>query len=129
MLGESELVAFVSTTDPLRARGFFEDVLGLCLVEESPYALVFDANGTTLRVTVVEQLTPAEFTVLGWRVGDVASCIRALRAAGVETVRYAGMQQDGDGVWTSPGGGRVAWFRDPDGNLLSLTEEGQAGSV
>lgn len=122
MLGSSDLIAFVATVDLGRAREFYASVLGLRLVEETPFACVFDANGTTLRVTLAESVTPAGYTVLGWSVADVAAAIRALRERGVVFVRYARLEQDDLGVWRSPGGARIAWFEDPDGNTLSLSQ-------
>ena len=121
-LGESEVIAFVSTADMGRARGFYADVLGLRLTEESPFALVFDAGGTMLRVAAVGEVAHAGYTVLGWRVADISATVRELAGRGVEFVRYDGMEQDGFGIWTTPGGDQVAWFRDPDGNTLSLTQ-------
>jgi catechol 2,3-dioxygenase-like lactoylglutathione lyase family enzyme len=121
MLGSSDLVGFVPTTDLDRARAFYRDTLGLELREETPFAVVFDANGTVLRVTLVEQLTPAPFTVLGWSVADIANLVRRLSGRGVAFERFAGMDQDDLGIWTSPSGAPVAWFKDPDGNTLSLT--------
>ena len=122
MLGRSDIIAFLSTTDIARARTFFVDTLGLPLVSESPYALAFDANGTMLRVTPVAHVATAGYTVLGWRVADIAATVRGLSERGVEFVRYDGMDQDASGVWTTPGGDRVAWFKDPDGNTLSVTQ-------
>jgi catechol 2,3-dioxygenase-like lactoylglutathione lyase family enzyme len=124
MLGSADLVAFLATTDLARAKTFYGEVLGLETIEETPIAYVFDANGTTLRVSLVDQLTPAPYTVLGWSVGALEAKIETLRARGVAFEAFAGMSQDELGIWTSPGGGRVAWFKDPDGNLLSLSEEG-----
>jgi catechol 2,3-dioxygenase-like lactoylglutathione lyase family enzyme len=117
-----EVIAFVSTTDPARARAFYAGTLGLELESESPFAVVFRSGPTMLRVTVVEQLEPQPFTVLGWRVPDIDAAIRALADRGVAFERYDGMEQDELDVWTSPGGGRIAWFKDPDGNVLSLTQ-------
>jgi catechol 2,3-dioxygenase-like lactoylglutathione lyase family enzyme len=105
-----------------RARSFYAGTLGLKLTDESPYACVFDANGTTLRVTAVPELIPAGYTVLGWLVDDIASAVRALVAREVEVKRFEGMEQDEQGVWTTPGGDKVVWFGDPDGNTLSLTQ-------
>lgn len=122
MLSDCPLVGFVSTTDTARARQFYVDTLGLSLVEETPYACVLDANGTQLRITTVDAVVAAPYTVLGWTVPDVAATVRALIAAGVATLRYEGMEQDWLGVWASPSGARVAWFRDPDGNILSVTQ-------
>jgi catechol 2,3-dioxygenase-like lactoylglutathione lyase family enzyme len=115
-LAEQSIIGFVATSDPERARAFFGDTLGLWLVsEELPFALVFDANGTMLRVTVVKKVNAAGYTVLGWKVPNIKDAAKALRDAGVKFERYAGMEQDELGVWTSPGGGKVAWFKDPDG--------------
>ena len=122
MLPDSELVAFVATTDLARARAFYADVVGLTVTEDSPFACVFDANGTAVRVTPVRDHTPAPFTVLGWTVRDMAASVRDLVSRGVGFQRFDGMDQDELGVWTAPGGDRVAWFKDPDGNVLSLTE-------
>ena len=109
--------------DPDRAKSFYRDRLGLRLVsEELPFALVFDVQGTMLRVTVVPEVKPAKFTVLGWKVPDIQGAVSSLYKAGVEFQRYAGLQQDGLGIWTSPNGARVAWFHDPDGNILSVTQ-------
>jgi catechol 2,3-dioxygenase-like lactoylglutathione lyase family enzyme len=126
MLGSSDLVAFVGITDLARARAFYEATLGLKLVEETPIALVFRVSGTSLRVTQVDQVAPARYTVLGWDVVDIASAILELTARGVRFERYDGMGQDELGIWTSPSGARVTWFKDPDGNTLSLTQERSA---
>src|ERR1700733_13499497 len=120
ILGTSKLVAFVATTDSSKARAFYEGVLGLRLVEdEQPFAHVFDANGIMLRVTAVQKHNPAPFTVLGWGVESIKHTVERLTAAGVEFQRYPGIN-DGDpkGIWTAPGGAQVAWFKDPDGNVL-----------
>jgi catechol 2,3-dioxygenase-like lactoylglutathione lyase family enzyme len=122
MLKEAKIMSFVGTRDAARARVFYRDTLGLKLTEENQFALVFDSNGIMLRVTNVRELTPAQFTVLGWEVPDVTSAVKELAAAGVAFSRFPGMTQDHDGVWTAPGGARIAWFQDPDGNTLSLTQ-------
>ena len=123
MLGDRDVVAFVATRDPVQARAFYEGALGLRLVADEPFALVFDAHGTTLRVQKVPELAPARHTVLGWLVPDIAAAVGALAAKGIAFERYPGLTQDGLGVCTFPGGSRVAWCKDPDGNTLSLTEE------
>jgi catechol 2,3-dioxygenase-like lactoylglutathione lyase family enzyme len=123
MLESSDLVAFVAATDLDRARAFYEGVLGLRVLEHDDFALVLDANGTMLRVTAVGQVAYARYTVLGWRVQDVSASVRALAALGVTFLRYEGMSQGSDGIWTAPSGDKVAWFADPDGNTLSLTED------
>jgi catechol 2,3-dioxygenase-like lactoylglutathione lyase family enzyme len=121
-LGAAPIVAFTATSDPRRAKRFYRDVLGLRLVAEDRFALAFDAHGIMLRVSSVGQVVAAPYTVLGWRVPDIAAAVDDLRRAGVRFERYEGMPQDDRGIWQSPGGARVAWFKDPDGNLLSLTQ-------
>ena len=123
-LANSSLVAFLPTVNPVRARAFYESVLGLpLLADEMPFALVFQAPGVILRVTRVQSLAPQPFTVLGWQVADIEATVTALTHAGVEFLRYPGMNDTHPlAVWTAPGGSRVAWFHDPDRNLLSLTE-------
>jgi len=123
LLGASRLMAFVSTTDAARARKFYRDVLGLRLAkEELPFALVFDAHGVMLRVTIVKKVAKAPYTVLGWRVRNIVAKVTKLHKAGVKFERYPGMHQDRQGIWTAPGSARIAWFRDPDGNLLSVAQ-------
>ncbi len=122
MLSSCNIIAFVATTDPERARAFYGGVLGLRLVDDQPAALVFDAHGTMLRVAKVQSLTPARHTVLGWVVGNVAGVVDGLAAAGVTFERFAGLDQDDRGIWTSPDRAKIAWFKDPNGNILSLTE-------
>lgn len=124
ILGGRDVIAFAPTTDSERARAFYEGVLGLRLVsDERPFALVFDANGTMLRVTVVQELKAQPFTVLGWSVADIETTVDKLKSAGVEFQRYPGVNDaDPRGIWSSPSGARIAWFKDPDGNVLSVTE-------
>jgi catechol 2,3-dioxygenase-like lactoylglutathione lyase family enzyme len=122
MLINAPLIGFVSVTDATRARHFYRDVLGLELVDESPFALEFDCAGTMLRVTLANHIEPAPYTVLGWRVEDVGAAVGALTAAGVSPQIFEGFGQTAEGIWLAPGGAKVAWFKDPDGNLLSVTE-------
>jgi catechol 2,3-dioxygenase-like lactoylglutathione lyase family enzyme len=122
MQRNERLVAFVPIREADRARSFYRETLGLRLVSEDRFALVFDADGVRLRATLVAQFQPQRFTVLGWQVADAAATARRLAAAGVHFERYPGMEQDELGLWSAPGGARVAWFRDPDGNVLSLTQ-------
>lgn len=122
MLAKSEIIAFVTTADGERARKFYEGVLGLQVNEDTPFALVMDANGTMLRIAKAQQVVVAPYTVLGWKVGDIARTVRELSAKGVRFERYDGMAQDEAGIWASPSGAKIAWFKDPDGNTLSLTE-------
>lgn len=122
MLQNAKIMTFVGTRDAARAKAFYRDTLGLALVEENSFALVFDSNGIMLRVTNVRELNAAQYTVLGWEVPDITAALKSLAGAGVAFSRYPGMTQDEDGIWTSPGGARIAWFQDPDGNVLSLTQ-------
>lgn len=115
-------MAFATTTDGARARAFYEGVLGLTVVSDDSFALALNANGTMLRVQKLEQLTPPPFTTLGWEVEDIAGAVDQLRLRGVAFQVYPGMGQDERAVWLSPSGARVAWFKDPDGNTLSLTQ-------
>jgi catechol 2,3-dioxygenase-like lactoylglutathione lyase family enzyme len=122
-LSDQPIIAFVATRDPDSAKKFYRDTLGLALVKEQvPFALVFDAHGTMLRVTIVKDLSPAGYAVLGWKVSDIQKAAKALQKAGIKFERYGGMQQDELGIWASPNGGKVAWFKDPDGNTLSISE-------
>ena len=124
ILAASPLVAFVPMCEPARSRRFYESVLGLpLLADELPFALVFQAPGVTLRVTRVESLTPQPFTILGWQVANIESTVTALTHAGVEFLRYPGMNDAHPlAIWTAPSGSRIAWFHDPDRNVLSLTQ-------
>ncbi len=122
MLGSSSIMAFVATADSGRAKSFYQDILGLNFVADEPFALVFEANGTMLRISKVRELSPAPYTVLGWKVADMNAAISELTARGVTFERFAGFPQDELGVVNFPDGAKVAWFKDPDGNMLSLTE-------
>jgi len=122
MLSDKKLKAFIPTINPQKAKTFYRDILGLKLLSEDNYALEFDANGTLLRVTIVEDFTPQMFTVLGWKVDDIYSTIKSLNDKDIFCEKYDFPEQDDLGVWTSPGGSKVAWFKDPDRNVLSLTE-------
>jgi catechol 2,3-dioxygenase-like lactoylglutathione lyase family enzyme len=117
-LAGASLVAFVATTDLERSHEFYGGVLGLDRVEASGYANAYPG----LRVTLVRERAAADYTVLGWSVPDLAAAMRSLAAKGVEFKRFPGMDQDEDGVWAAPGGSRIAWFDDPDGNTLSLQQ-------
>lgn len=122
ILGSAKLVAFAATSSPAKALTFYRDTLGLTLVEESPFAFVFDAHGTMLRLTPVQKVAVGQYTVLGWEVNDIEATVKKLASAGVTFNRYPGMDQDTLGIWKSPSHARVAWFKDPDGNTLSVTE-------
>jgi catechol 2,3-dioxygenase-like lactoylglutathione lyase family enzyme len=122
MLSSSSLIAFAATTDGGRARTFYEDVLGLKFVCEDEFAIVLDAQGTELRIQKVRSMVPQPYTLIGWSVSSIGEVVAALRSRGVQFERYPFLGQDAIGVWTAPSGAKVAWFKDPDGNLLSLTE-------
>ena len=122
MLGSCDIVAFLATSDTARAKEFFVNKLGLEFESEDPYAVVFNANGTTLRVQKTDEVEPRQGTVLGWHVPDIVAAVKDLNRAGIEFERYEGFGQDEYGIMTFPGGARVAWFKDPDGNLLSLDQ-------
>jgi catechol 2,3-dioxygenase-like lactoylglutathione lyase family enzyme len=121
MLTGASLIGFIPVRDVAVARDFYTVILGLPVTEETPFALVLDAGGTMLRVTPVGELTPQPFTIAGWAVPDIAATVRDLAGRGVAFTRYDGIEQDDQGIWTTPGGDRVAWFTDQDGNTLSLT--------
>jgi len=122
MLADAPIMAFVSAVDLDRARAFYEEVLGLAVEEVNDFACVMRSGGTSLRVTRVESLASQPFTVLGWEVDDIESTVDGLIARGTIFERYDGMSQDERGIWTAPSGAKIAWFPDPDGNVLSLTQ-------
>jgi catechol 2,3-dioxygenase-like lactoylglutathione lyase family enzyme len=121
MLGTMKIVAFVPTTDYDKARAFYEGALGLRFVSNDGFAMVLDANGIMIRVVKVE-FTPWPWTILGWEVPDIASAAEALGGRGVKFEIYGFPGQDMNGIWTAPSGDKVAWFKDPDGNTLSISE-------
>ena len=122
MLGSTNIVAFVPIKDGDKARAFYEGVLGLRFVKDDGYALVFEANGTMLRAARMKEFTPAQFTVLGWQVSKIEDMVRALGMRGVKFEIFGFFKQDELGIWTAPTGDKVAWFKDPDGNLLSVSQ-------
>jgi len=121
--GSAKAMTFIVTRDRERSKAFYRDILGFRMTAEDGFAAVFDLNGTTLRISTVPDFKPQPHTVLGWEVPDIAASIHALKAKGVRFTVYEGMGQDELAIWTAPdSGARVAWFLDPDGNNLSLTE-------
>ena len=122
MLENCQVMAFVATTQPEKARAFYCDVLGLPCEEDGPIALIVKTANATLRIQKIEAFAPLPFTVLGWKVGDIRSTVKQLLGHGVKFERFPGMSQDDLGIWVAPGGAMVCWFKDPDGNLLSLTQ-------
>jgi catechol 2,3-dioxygenase-like lactoylglutathione lyase family enzyme len=122
-LASSNIIGFITIVDVARAKAFYGGTLGLRLIaEQPPFALVFDANGIMLRLVMAQAVTPSPGTVLGWEVRDIAAVAGELERAGVQFERYPNMDQDERGIWSAPDGTRVAWFKDPDGNTLSLSE-------
>jgi catechol 2,3-dioxygenase-like lactoylglutathione lyase family enzyme len=118
-------VAFIPTKDPKAARAFYEQTLGLRFESEDPFAIVFRAGpapGIMLRITTAPDLTPAPFTIFGWQVDDIVASVTALTAKGIAFERYGFLEQDEHAIWHAPGGAHIAWFRDPDGNTLSLSQ-------
>ena len=122
MLGSTDIVAFVAITDAEKARAFYEGVLGLSFVKDDGFALVFNANGIIIRAAKMKEFTPAQFTVLGWQVSQIEDMVRALRKKGVKFEIFGFFKQDELGIWTAPTGDKVAWFKDPDGNILSISQ-------
>ena len=119
-----KIIGFVTTTKPEAARAFYGDTLGFHFAGEDDFALVFDAHGTMLRVGKAREFTPAHGTVLGWEVENIQSAVEELSARGVkfEQFNMDFMKQDAAGIWKAPGGDQVAWFRDPDRNVLSVSQ-------
>jgi catechol 2,3-dioxygenase-like lactoylglutathione lyase family enzyme len=122
MLANSTLVAFSATTDATRARAFYEGMLGLQFVSEDDFAIVYDVNGMSLRIQKVAHIQPQPFTVLGWSVASIDTTASQLAAKGVVFERYPSLAQDPRGIWQSPSGAKIAWLKDPDGSIISLTE-------
>ena len=122
MLGGCSPIAFLATTDSAKARAFYESILGLHFVSEDDFAVVYDLDGVELRVQKVATFQPQPHTALGWSVRSIDQVVRDLTARGGKFERYDFLAQDAAGIWKSPSGARVAWLRDADGNLLSLTE-------
>jgi catechol 2,3-dioxygenase-like lactoylglutathione lyase family enzyme len=125
MLGTADIVAFVPTKNPDKARQFYEKTLGLKFIADDKFALVFESKGVMIRVVDISgfpDYKPPPFTVLGWDVDDIGKTVSGLQKKGVKFERYTGLEQDRLGVWTAPGNAKVAWFKDPDGNTLSLSQ-------
>jgi catechol 2,3-dioxygenase-like lactoylglutathione lyase family enzyme len=124
-LGSEKVMAFIATNNRDRAKHFYAETLGLRLVADDPYALVFDANGIMLRVQVVRDVSVAPYTTLGWQVADIAATAKKLQAAGISMLHVEGIKQDDLGIWQADSTSRVAWFKDPDGHTLSITQFGK----
>jgi catechol 2,3-dioxygenase-like lactoylglutathione lyase family enzyme len=122
MLSQSEVMGFIPTKNAAQARAFYEGKLGLRFISDDDFALVVESGATVIRIAKVEDFTPAPFTILGWRVQNIDDEVRALSARGVPFQRFPGLPQNDLGIWSSPTGAKVAWFKDPDGNILSVSE-------
>ena|ERR1700690_1682218 len=122
MLGSSKIVAFLFTTDSKRARSFYEGVLGLRFISEDRFALALESNGNMIRISTSRDFKPAQGTVLGWETTEIEKLVSGLRERGVSFEKFPGMNQDAIGIWTAPGSDKVAWFKDPDGNVLSISQ-------
>ncbi|HZS48566.1 MAG TPA: VOC family protein [Blastocatellia bacterium] len=128
MLNTAKICAFVATTDSEKAKAFYVDTLGLKFVSDDQFAMVLNSNGINVRVTKVAKHTPQQFTVLGWEVVDIKESVSTLTSKGIKFEKYGFPGQDEDGIWTAPmvdnstGGAKIAWFKDPDGNVLSLAQ-------
>jgi catechol 2,3-dioxygenase-like lactoylglutathione lyase family enzyme len=123
MLGSKDIIAFIPTRDKAKSRAFYETVLGLEYKEEDPFAITMNGNGVAIRIVDVGQFTPATYTILGWAVEDIREAVITLRAKRVEFESYEGMEHDDLGIWTAPDGARIAWFKDVDGNVLSISQD------
>ena len=121
MLTTFPLNGFVRITDSQRARQFYEQVLGLAFEDENPYVMVFRSGDSQIIAQRMDQMTPIAATVLGWEVKEIEKVVATLRDRGVVFEKFDGMDQDDLGIWKSPAG-KVAWFKDPDGNILSVSE-------
>jgi catechol 2,3-dioxygenase-like lactoylglutathione lyase family enzyme len=122
MLGSQNIVAFVPIKDSEKAKAFYEGVLGLKFIKDDGFAIVMDANGIKVRIAKVPDFKPAQFSILGWEVEDIESTVKQLTARGVHFEIFGFFKQDELGIWTAPTGDKVAWFKDPDGNVLSVSQ-------
>lgn len=123
MLGSYDLVTFLFATDATRAKQFYSQTLGIRFVNQDDYALVFDANGIMIRISIMPGHKPTEHSVLGWKVPDINIAAADLMKAGVKFEKYSFLEQDELGIWSAPdGAAKVAWFKDPDGNVLSISQ-------
>jgi catechol 2,3-dioxygenase-like lactoylglutathione lyase family enzyme len=122
MLGSTDIVAFVAITDGEKARAFYEGVLGLRFVKDDGFALVFEANGIMMRAAKMTEFKPTQYTVMGWQVSKIEDVVRTLTNRGVKFAIFGFFKQDELGIWTAPTGDKVAWFKDPDGNILSVSQ-------
>lgn len=122
MLTKSNIVGFIPSTNLDESKSFFEDKLGLDLITIDEFALEFNVGQIKLRITKVAEITPANYTLLGWEVDDIEATVKELDSKGIHFERYENMPQNDLSICTFPGGSKVAWFKDPEGNTLSITQ-------
>lgn len=122
MTPDSKLIGFIPTHNADRALSFYRDLLGLRFISDDAFAIALESNGNMLRLVRIEDFTPAPYTILGWHVEDIQTTVKELAGKGLVFQRYSFLEQSEDGIWTSPDGAKVAWFHDPDGNTLSLSQ-------
>jgi catechol 2,3-dioxygenase-like lactoylglutathione lyase family enzyme len=122
MLAASKLIGFVPTKDSRRSREFYEEKLGFQFVDDDEFALVMRAGESMIRIAKAGTFTPAPYTVMGWEVADIETMVKWLDGRGVAFEKYPFVQDRELGIWTTPNGDKVAWFKDPDGNVLSLSQ-------
>ena len=122
MLASSKMIGFVPTQDSAKARSFYEEKLGFQFISDDMFALVMRAGETMIRIAKVKDFTPPPFTVLGWQVSNIEEMVAWLQKRGVAFEKYPWVTDKELGIWRAPGGDKVAWFKDPDGNVLSLSQ-------
>lgn len=122
MLSAGKLIGFVPTKNSKRSREFYEEKLGFKFVSDDQFALVMQAGKSMIRIVKGAKFTPAQYTVMGWEVTDIEAMVKWLDGRGVAFEKYPFVQDQKSGIWTTPNGDKVAWFKDPDGNVLSLSQ-------
>jgi len=115
-------VSFIATANSAESRDFYENKLGFELLSDDPFALVFNIGTTSLRIQKVDTVPKVNHTVLGWEVMNIKKCVSDLTVKDIEFEKFPNLPQDDHGIWLSPSGASIAWFKDPDGNILSVTE-------
>jgi catechol 2,3-dioxygenase-like lactoylglutathione lyase family enzyme len=122
VLSAGKLIGFVPTKDSKRSREFYEGKLGFKFVSDDQFALVMQAGESMIRIAKGADFKPAQYTVMGWEVPDIDAMVKWLTERGVAFEKYPFVQDQEQGIWTTPNGDKVAWFKDPDGNVLSLSQ-------
>ncbi|HEY2040264.1 MAG TPA: VOC family protein [Edaphobacter sp.] len=123
MLAQAELIGFIPTVDADRARRFYVETLGLTFIADDPFAITVRSGATDIRISRIEAFNPSPHTLLGWKVPDIEAAAEQFVAAGITFERYPFLEQEANGVWSAPDGtAKVAWFKDPDGNILSISQ-------